>query len=146
MLLNCGIGQDSWESLGQQDIQPVYPKVNQSWIFIWKDWCWSWNSNTLDTRCEELTHWKRPWCWERLKAGGGGGDGKRWDGWMFKQALEIGKGQGSLVCCNPKLTKSWPQLSDWTELNWTELVVKNLPMQETQEMWVQPLGQKDPLQ
>ena len=36
-----------------------------------KDWCWSWNSNTLATWCEELTHLKRPWCWERLKAGEG---------------------------------------------------------------------------
>jgi len=36
----------------------------------WKDWCWSWNSNTLATWWEELTHWKRPWWWERLKAGG----------------------------------------------------------------------------
>ena len=34
----------------------------------WKDWCWSWNSNTLATWCEELTHLKRPWYWERLKA------------------------------------------------------------------------------
>ena len=33
----------------------------------WKVWCWSWNSNTLATWCEELTHWKRPWCWERLR-------------------------------------------------------------------------------
>ena len=33
-----------------------------------EDWCWSWNSNTLATCCEELTHWKRLWCWERLKA------------------------------------------------------------------------------
>ena len=38
----------------------------------WKDWCWSWSSNTLATWCEELTHLKRPWCWERLKAGGEG--------------------------------------------------------------------------
>ena len=38
----------------------------------WKDWCWSWNSNTLATWYKELTHWKRPWCWERLKAGGEG--------------------------------------------------------------------------
>ena len=44
----------------------------------WKDWCW--NSNTLATWCEELIHWKRPWCWERLKAEGEGDD--RWDGWM----------------------------------------------------------------
>ena len=29
------------------------------------DWCWSWSSNTLATWCEELTHWNRPWCWER---------------------------------------------------------------------------------
>ena len=44
-------------------------------------WCWSWNSNTLATWCEELTHLKKPWCWERLKAGGEGDD-KGWDGWM----------------------------------------------------------------
>ena len=37
--------------------------------------------NTLATWCEELTHWKRPWCWERLKAGGEGDD-RGWDGWM----------------------------------------------------------------
>ena len=46
-----------------------------------KDWCWSWNSNTLATWCEDLTHLKRPWCWERLRAGGEG-DGRGWDGWM----------------------------------------------------------------
>ena len=42
-------------------------------------WCWS--SNNLASWCEELTHWKRPWCWERLKAGGEG-DNRGWDGWM----------------------------------------------------------------
>ena len=47
----------------------------------WKNWCWSWNSNTLATWFEELTHWKTPWCWERLKAGGEG-DNRGWDGWM----------------------------------------------------------------
>ena len=45
----------------------------------WKDWCWS--SNTLATWCEEPTRWKRPWCWERLKAGGEGDD-RGQDGWM----------------------------------------------------------------
>ena len=44
-------------------------------------WCWSWNSNTLATWCKELTYWKRPWCWERLKAGGEGDD-RGWHGWM----------------------------------------------------------------
>ena len=47
----------------------------------WRDWCWSWNSNTLATWCGELTHWKRPWCWERLRAGGEKDD-RGWDGWM----------------------------------------------------------------
>ena len=44
----------------------------------WKDWCWSWNSNTFATWCEELTHLKRPWCWERLRAREG--DDTGWDG------------------------------------------------------------------
>ena len=46
-----------------------------------KDWCWSWNFNTLATWWEELTHWKRPWCWQRLRAGREGDD-RGWDGWM----------------------------------------------------------------
>ena len=47
----------------------------------WKDWSWSWDSNTLPTWCEVLTHLKRPWCWERSRAGGEG-DNRGWDGWM----------------------------------------------------------------
>ena len=49
----------------------------------WRDWCWSWSwsSHTWATGCEELTHWKRSWCWERLQAGGEGDD-RGWDGWM----------------------------------------------------------------
>ena len=83
----------------------------------WKGWYWSWNSNTLATWCEELTHWKRPWLWERLNAGEG--DDRGWDGWMasqlglheFEQALRVGDGQGSLVFCSP-----WGH----TELDMTE--------------------------
>ena len=47
----------------------------------WKEWCWSWNSNTLVTWWKELTHWKRLWCWERLKVGGEGDD-RGWGCWM----------------------------------------------------------------
>ena len=47
----------------------------------WKDWCWSWSSNTLPMWCEHLTHWKKPWCWERLKAKGEEGS-RGWDVWM----------------------------------------------------------------
>ena len=80
-LLNCGLGEDSWESLGLQG-DPTSPSWRRSVLGVhWKDWCWSWHSNTLDTWCKELTHWKRPWCWERLKARGEG-DSIGWDGWM----------------------------------------------------------------
>ena len=44
------------------------------------NWCWSWNFSTLATWCKELTHLKRPWCWQRLRAGEG--DDWGWDGWM----------------------------------------------------------------
>ena len=44
-------------------------------------WCWSWNSNTLATWREELTHLRKPWCWKRLKVGGEGDNGG-WEGWM----------------------------------------------------------------
>ena len=67
---------------------------------------------------QKLTHWKRPWCWERLKAGGEGDD-RGWDGHEFEPALGVGDEQGSLVCCSPWGCKE----SDWTEqLNWTEVV------------------------
>ena len=81
MLLNCGVGEDSWESLGLQG-DPTSPSYRRLVLSVhWKDWCWSWNSNTSATWCEELPHLKRPWCWERLKAGGEGDD-RGWDGWM----------------------------------------------------------------
>ena len=67
--------------LNCKEIQPVHHKGDHSWVFIAKDWCWSWNSNTLATWCEDLTHLKRPWCWERLRARREGDD-RGWDGWM----------------------------------------------------------------
>ena len=55
-------------------------RSNQSTLNIhWKDWYWSWSSNTLATWWEEQIHWKRLWYWERLKARGEGG-GTGWDG------------------------------------------------------------------
>ena len=67
--------------LDHKEIQPVHSKGDQSWVFIGRNWCWSLNSNPLATWCKELTHWKRPWCWESLKAGGEGDD-RDLDGWM----------------------------------------------------------------
>ena len=76
--------QRSWRRLENpldcKEIQPVHPKGDQSWVFIGRTYV-EWNSNTLATWWEELTHLKRPWCWERLKAGGEGDD-RGWDGQM----------------------------------------------------------------
>ena len=95
--------------------------------YNWKDWCWSGNSNTLATWCEELTHLKRPCCWERLRAGGEGDD-RGWDGW--KASLT----QWTWVWVNPgswwwtgrpgmlRFIESQKVGHDWaTELNWIAL-------------------------
>ena len=63
MLLKCGVGEDSWESLGLQGAQTSQSYRKSILNIHWKDWCWSGNS----IWCNELTHWKRPWCWQRLK-------------------------------------------------------------------------------
>ena len=55
---------------------PIFP-----YLLAMKWWCWGWNSNTLAISCQELTPWKRLWCWEGLGAGGEGDD-RGWDGWM----------------------------------------------------------------
>ena len=46
--------------LGCKEIQPVNPKLNQSWIFIGMTDAEAWSSKTLATWCEELISWKRP--------------------------------------------------------------------------------------
>ena len=97
---------------------------------------WSWNSNTLATWCEKLTHLKRPWCWERLRAGGEK-DGRGWDGWMaslndeheFGWIPGVGDRQGDLECCS-----SWDHKEpDSTEqLNWCIYHQNNFEDQRTQ--------------
>ena len=110
--------------LNCKEIKPVHPKGNIVLSVHWKDWCWSWNSNTLATWLEEMTHLKRPWCWEILRVGGEGDD-RGWDGWMASPTQwtwiwvnsGVGDGQGGLACCGSCSLKE----SHTTErLNWTE--------------------------
>ena len=68
-----------WTAKGPNQfiLKEISPECSLEGLML-KDWGWGWNSNTLATWWEELTHWKRPWCWERLKAGEG--DDRGWDG------------------------------------------------------------------
>ena len=93
----------------------------------WRDWCWSWNSNTLATWCKELTHWKRPQCLEGLGAGGEGDD-RGWDGWMASptQWTWVWVNSGSWWWTGrPGVLQSMGlHTTEW--LNWTEL---NIPLE-----------------
>ena len=82
MFLNCGVVEDSWESLQGdcKEIQPVQPKGNQYWIFIGKTDAEA-ETPVLWPSDAKNWHLKRPWCWKGLKAGGEGKD-RGWDGWM----------------------------------------------------------------
>ena len=97
---------DSWVSIPPLRMPSLLPhdlchgRSSSRWLPAnthWKDWCWSWNSNTLATWCKELTHWERYWCWERLKAGGTGDD-RGWDGWMAPPT---------------RWTRVWPSSGSW---------------------------------
>ena len=113
------------ESLGLQGDQTIQSQRKSTLNIYWKDWYWSWSSNTLATWYKELTHWKRPWCWEGLKAGGEGDD-RGWDGWMAspiqwtwvwansRRWWRTGKPGVAAV---HRVAKSQTLLSDCTELN-----------------------------
>ena len=115
-----------WESPGQQGDQTSQSYRKSVLNIHWKDCCWS--SNTLATWCEELAHWKRPWCWERLKAGGEGDD-RGWDGWMASLTwwTWVSASSGSWWWTGkPGVLQSMGSQRvghDWvTELNWTDLI------------------------
>ena len=108
-----------------KEIQPVHSKGDQSWVFIGRNDTKA-ETSTLATSCEDLTHWKRLWCWEGLEAGGEGNN-KGWDCWMASPT------RWTWVWVN---SRSWwwtgrPGMlwfmgsqrvgHDWaTELNWTD--------------------------
>ena len=138
MLLNRGVGEDSWESLGLQRDPTVHPKGNQSWIFIGK----------TDAEAETPILWhlmQRTDSFEKNlmlgKTEGGrkrGWQRMRWVGWHhwfnghdFVWILGVGDRQGSLACFMRSMG-SQRVGHDWaTELNWTELITNSSPKPTT---------------
>ena len=126
MLLNCGVGEDSWESLGLQGDQPVHSEGDQPWDFFGRN----------DTKAETPVLWPphgKSWLigkdsdagsdWGQQEKGMTEDEMAGWhhwlDGYEFEWTPGVGDGQGGLACCD-----SWGHKeSDTTErLKWTELV------------------------
>ena len=124
------------ESLGQQGTQTSQSLRKSALNIHWKDWCWSWSSNTLAIWCKAQTHWKRPWCWKRLRTGERGN--RRWDGgWYhqlklrheFEKTQRDEEGQESLACCSTWGSK---------ELDLTEWLNNNNPLHQNLLFWLSP--------
>ena len=107
-----------------KDIKPVNPKGNQSWIFTGR--------TDVKLKLQYFGHLmrrtdslERPWCWERLKAGGEG-DNRGWDGWVASPTWQTWvwvnsgswwwTGRPGVLRFMGSQSRTW--VRDWTELNW----------------------------
>ena len=127
MLLNCDVGEDSWESLGLQGVRSnkhVNPKWSQSWIFIGRTDAEAETPILWSPDVKNWLTWKDPDAGKDRRQEEKGMTEDKIVGWHhglhgheFQQALGVGDGQGSLACCSPwgrRVRHNWA-----TELNWS---------------------------
>ena len=111
-------------SLGSKEIKPVHPRGNHYLIFTGRTDDEAETPVLWTTWCKELTHLKRSWCWERLKAGGEG-DERGWDhwtasptGWTWVWASSGSwwrTGKPGVLAAAHGIAKSQTRLSNWTD-------------------------------
>ena len=109
-----------------KEIQPVHSEEEQPWESL-EGMMLMLKLHYFGHLMQELTHWKRLWCWEGL--GAGEGDDRGWDGWMASWTRWTwvwvnsgdGDGQGGLACCDSwgREESDTTERLNWTELNWT---------------------------
>ena len=130
MLLNCGVGEDSWESLGLQGNQTSQLERKSVLNMHWTDWWWSWNSNILAPDSKSQLMGKDPDAgkdWGQEERGASEDEMVGWHPWLngheFYQAPGDTKGQVSLVCCSPRGHKSVHDLATEPQQQSTSVIV-----------------------
>ena len=116
----------------------------------WKDWCW--NSTVLVIWCEQLTHWKNPWCWERFRAEGDRASEDEMAGWHQRchghelRWISGDKDREAWHAAVRGVRKSWTWLDNWTTaaaLEWpqcdlfkTHQVFKRIVLVKSSRVWL----------